>query len=256
MARGGKATARVERPPALPPEQRTVGQLVGEAIRIYERNFWKALALGVPVAAVNAVTWIASRPLQVVVGVAGGLLITLSYVAACAIVNGRPLRTRSALVAYVTGVLVFIPFPFLAAVYVLPGLAWLALFGLAVPAALVERVGVRAALARGFQLARVDFVHVLGGLATLALVAFLTQAVLFFVLREYAENTRVAAGVLASVVVSPLLFLGAALLYVDQEARLRSREERGKERHADVPDVVEAEREGHPDAARESRPSA
>jgi hypothetical protein len=256
MARGGKGRPPTERPPALPPERRTVGQLVGEAIRVYERNLWQALGIGVPVAVVNAVAWGTSGRGQVLVGAAGGLLVTSSYVAACAIVSGKPLRSRSALVAYVTGVLVFIPFPFLAVVYVLPGLAWLALFGLAVPAALVEELGVRAALVRGFRLARADFVHALGGIATLALVGFLTQAVLFFVLREFAENTRIAAAVLASIVVSPLLFLGGALLYVDQEARLRSQLERGKERDAHVPDADEADREGSPDSPRESRPAS
>jgi hypothetical protein len=102
----------------------------------------------------------------------------------------------------------------------------------------------------------VDFVHVLGGLATLALIVLLTQAVLYFVLREYAENTQRAAAALASLVVSPLLFLGGALLYVDQEARLRSRLDHGKERDADVPDADEADREGRPDTPREPGPPA
>ena len=222
-------------PPPLPPERRTVGQLVAESIRLYGAHFFRALSLGLPVATVNVLVWASARPahisrsipseVQLLLGPIGGLLITISFVAACAIVTDHPFISRSALTAYVTGVLVFIPFPFLAAIYVLPGLAWLALFGLAVPAALVEGLGIREALARGFRLARVDFVHVLGGLATLALVVFLTQFSLFFVLREYAENTRVAAAILASLVASPLLFLGGALLYVDQEARLRSRGE-------------------------------
>ena len=171
-------------------------------------------------------------------------LVTISYVIACAIVTGSPLRSRNAVIAYVVGVAVFIPFPLLVALFVLPGLAWLALFGLAVPAALVEGLGFRASFVRGYRLARADFVHMLGGLATLALVVFLTQTVLFFVLREYAENTRVAAATLASLVVSPLLFLGTALLYVDQKARLGSGGDRGKERHAQVPHAHDADREG------------
>jgi len=108
------------------------------------------------------------------------------------------LRSRHALNAYFVAVLVFLPFPFLTAVYVLPGVVWLAFVGLAVPAALVEGLGLRAALVRGYRLAGVDFVHVLGGLATLALVVFLSQFSLYFVLREYAENTRIVAAALAS----------------------------------------------------------
>ena len=103
---------------------------------------------------------------------------------------------QGAVVAYCIGVLVFVPFPLLATLFILPGLIWLSLFGLAVPAALVEGLGVRGSLVRAVRLARVDFVHVLGGLATLAIVVFLTQASLFFVLREFAENTRVAAATL------------------------------------------------------------
>jgi hypothetical protein len=223
MARPATSSTR-ELPPPLPPEQRTVGQLVAESIRLYGANFWKALALGVPVAFVNALAWAgSSREARLVPVAVSVVVMPAAFVAASALVTGASLRGRPALVAYVTGVLVFVPFPFLATAFVLPGLAWLALFALAVPAALVERLGLRAALVRGFRLARADYVHVLGGLATLGLVVLLTQAALFFVLREYAESTQRAAAALASLVVSPLLFLGAALLYVDQEARLRSR---------------------------------
>jgi hypothetical protein len=245
-----------ELPPPLPPEERTVGQLVGEAMRLYGRRFFVALAIGVPVAAVNALVIAVPRgPEQIAAAAAGGVLMAASYVGACAIAFEQPLRSRSALVAYGIGVLVFLPFPFLASVFVLPGLIWLAFVGLAVPAAFVERLGLRAALVRGIALARADYAHVLGGLATLALVVFVTQAALYFVLREYADNTRAVAAVLASVVVSPLVFLGAALLYVDQEARLRSRERR-KGRDADVPHAVQAHGEGRPDAEREPRPPA
>lgn len=242
-------------PAALPPEIRTVGQLVGESIRLYGAHFWKALALGVPVVLVNAVAWTTSGETRLLVAPLSALLMPISFVAASALATGVTLRGRSALAAYVTGVLVFLPFPFLVTVFVLPGLVWLALFGLAVPAALVDGLRLRPAFARGLRLARVDFVHVLGSLATLALVVFLTQAVLFFVLREYAENTQRAAAILASLVVSPLLFLGGALLYVDQDARLRSRK-RGKERDADLPDADDPHGEGDPDPAREPRPTA
>ena len=223
---------RAERPlpPPLPPAERTVGQLVGEAIRLYGATFWKALALGVPVVVVNALAWSnSSGSGRLGLVLAAALLISSSYVGAVALVTGAPLRSRSALRAYGIGVVVFLPFPVLVTIFVLPGLAWLALFGLAVPAALVERLGVRAALVRGYRLARADFVHVLGGLATLALVVVISQFSLYFVLREFAENTRLAAAALASLVVSPLVFLGSAILYVDQKARLDSRGDRPKE---------------------------
>ena len=37
-------------PPPLPPEDRTVGQLVAETIRLYGRRFWASLPLGLPLA--------------------------------------------------------------------------------------------------------------------------------------------------------------------------------------------------------------
>jgi hypothetical protein len=245
-----------ELPAALPPEERPVGQVVGEAMRIYGRRFWAALAIGFPVVLVSLIGRSLPQGLeQLLVVPAVAALLPLSYVLACAVALERPLRRKQTLGAYAVGVLVFLPFPFLA-IFLLPALLWLAFVALAVPAAFVEGIGIPAAFARGVRLARADFVHVLGGLAALAIVVILTQAGLSFVLREFADNTRLVATILASIVVSPLVFLGAALLYVDQEARLRSREERRKERDADVPHAVHAHRKRRADAARESRPAS
>jgi hypothetical protein len=84
----------------------------------------------------------------------------------------------------------------------------------------VEARGLRAGFARAWQLARADFVHALGSLATLAIVVILTQSVLAFLLRGNANLALESAFVLANIVLSPLLFLGTSLLYVDQEARV------------------------------------
>jgi hypothetical protein len=124
------------------------------------------------------------------------------------------------LVAWVVGWVVFAPVPFLVVAFVLPGLAWLAAVGLVVPVLVVEELPPRRALARAWQLARADYVHALGSLATLGIVVFLTQTVLAFLLRGVGGAAVDAAFVLANVVVSPLLFIGAALLYLDQKARV------------------------------------
>ena len=231
MARPRKRE-RAERPvpPPLPPERRTVGQLVGEAIRAYGARFWKSLVLGVPVVVANALVW--ARPsgdLRLTLLPITALLVSASYVLALGLITGANVRSRTGVVAYLMAVVVFLPVPLLAALFIVPGLIWLSLFGLAVPAVLVEGVSVRAALGRGMRLARADFAHVLGGLSTLALVVIISQFSLYFVLREYADNTRMIAAALASLVVSPVVFLGSAILYVDQEARLRSRAERREE---------------------------
>jgi len=202
-----------------------VGQLVGEAIRAYGARFWKSLVLGVPVVVANALVW--ARPsgdLRLTLVPITALLVSASYVLALGLVTGADVRSRRGVVAYCLAVVLFLPVPLLVAIFILPALVWLSLVGLAVPAVLVEGLGIRAALGRGLQLAKADFAHVLGGLATLALVVIISQFSLYFVLREYADNTRMIAAALAALVVSPVVFLGSALLYVDQEARLRHRE--------------------------------
>ena len=62
--------------------------------------------------------------------------------------------------------------------------------------------------------------------ATLVIVFVLSRVALAFLLREQADNAIRAAVFVADVVVSPLLFLGAALLYFDQAARVSRTSER------------------------------
>ena len=52
---------------------------------------------------------------------------------------------------------------------------------------------------------------------------------LALLLESQADNTVRTAIFLSDAVLAPLLFLGGAILYVDQDARLRSRRERRKE---------------------------
>ena len=85
----------------------------------------------------------------------------------------------------------------------------------------------RDALRRGIALGRADYVHALGGLATLVMLVFVTQIAASLLLQGFADNSERAAAFLAGLVLSPVLFFGAALLYVDQAARVgTTREER------------------------------
>jgi hypothetical protein len=113
--------------------------------------------------------------------------------------------------------------PLLAQLLVLPAVAYLAFFGWVVPAALVERAGFGESFRRSVQLARADFVHAAGGLATLVIVFYVVRLMLAFLLRSGAESTERAAALLADLVLSPMLFVGSAILYVDQAARLRAK---------------------------------
>src|SRR5215210_736269 len=224
-------------PPPLPPAERTVGQLVAEAIRLYGHRFWRSAALGVGPAVLALVlggvdrsTWLVLMP------TAGGIVLTASYVGAVAISSGARFDARRWLLALAAGTLAFVPFPFLLLLFLVPGLAWLALVGLVVPVVVLERRGLRASFARAIDLGRADFVHALGSLATLAIVILLTQTMLVVVLHGQGDQTIRVASFLAFVVLWPLMFLGAALLYFDQAARAaRARRRLGGADHQDVP---------------------
>lgn len=240
MARARYPKSSGPLPPPLPPETRTVGQLVAETLKLYGEHWQAALLIGLPAALLSAIaTGFDREQTLVVVPFVGALAATASFVGACSVVLGAPVRSRAAARAFLVGIVVWVPFPFLAVVFVVPGLAWLALIGMAVPAALAEGLGARAALRRGLELGRADYVHALGGLATLALVVFLTQIAASLLLQNYADNSERLAAFLAGLVLSPVLFLGGALLYGDQAARVGRRA--GAEVAAGVtrPDVAE-----------------
>jgi hypothetical protein len=221
MARPTYPRAGEPRPAALPPAERTVGQLVAESIRFYGEHFRRGLLLGIVPAVLVIVGAHASKVLVLLLApTATAALISASYVGACVLVLGRRPSNRRLVVAWLVGWLVFIPVPFLVFAFILPALAWLAAFGLVVPVLVVEDVAPRAALARAWQLARADYVHILGSLATLAIVGLLTQTMLAFLLRGSGGIALSTAFFLANVVISPLLFVGSALLYVDQAARV------------------------------------
>jgi hypothetical protein len=214
------------RPAALPPERRTVGQLVAESIQLYGRRFWPSLALGVPAAAIVALGSSLSGVTQAVaVLVVGSALSSAALVGAVAIVHPAP-RGRAAFArALAFGLVVFAP-ALVARLVVFPGiylvaLAWVAATMFAVPALLVEEAAPRAAWRRSLQLARADAAHALGGLATLTIAIVLTALVLTFLLRGFGDQGLRLAAMLALLVVTPLFFLGAALLYGDQAARVK-----------------------------------
>lgn len=210
-------------PPPLPPETRTIGQLVAESIRLYGRRFWRALPLGASVAVLEQVLIEFRNEVRLVLlATVGGVLLSASYAAASALAAETRLTRSTGVVAISAGAVAFVPFPFLVLGFVLPGLAWLAFVGLAVPAAVIERLGFRAAFRRATELARADYVHALGSLATLVILYVLTRLVLVLLLRGSGDQTERVAIFLADLVISPMLFLGAALLYFDQAARVRS----------------------------------
>jgi hypothetical protein len=209
------------RPVALPPAERTIGQLVAESVRFYGDHFWPSLGLGLAPAIAAVVGANISRRLTLVLWPSlFGALLSATFVYAAVLVLGRNLSRKRFVVAWLAGWAAFVPVVFLVDEYIVPGLVWLVAFALFVPVLVAEDVTVRAAVSRAWRLARADLVHQIGSLLTLGIVVFLTQAVLAFVLRGFGNTTAWVTYFLASVVVSPLFVIGVAFLYGDQVARV------------------------------------
>jgi hypothetical protein len=190
----------------------------------------------------------------------GAAVWTLAYIGACRVGLAIDVDRKTVGTAFAVGLVAFVPL-ILQRVLVLPGfdivtLAWFAFVGLAVPAALVEDIGFRDALRRGTELSRADFVHAFGSLATLVITTFLTGLVLFFLLRGVGDQALRVAAFLALLVLAPLFLLGAALLYVDQAARVVDSGPRPRRSDADLHPALEPDGAGRPDAEVEPRPAA
>jgi len=192
-----------------------VGQLVAESIRFYGDHFWAVLALGVPFVLLDLLSYHEAWWKQVIVGWVLGPFICAAYVRAGMLVTRSFWSWR----AYAVALIVYLPYPVLG-VYVLPAVVWFALFGLGIPAAVAEGLGVREALRRGLELSRADIVHAIGGIATLVIVVGVSRLTLEVLLSTQGGQAREVAVVLADFILSPLFYVGGALLYIDQAARV------------------------------------
>ncbi len=202
------------------PETRTVGQLVADTIRLYGDRFWRALPLGLSVAVVDQLFHGLPREGWVLMMITvGALLMSASYAAASLLALGKSADRGTWGRAVLAGCVAFFPVPALLLLFVLPAVAWLALVGLVVPVILAEGLGLRAGFRRAVELARADYIHAVGSLATLVIVYFLTRTMLVLLLRGTSDQTERVAVFLGDLVLAPLLFLGGALLYFDQVAR-------------------------------------
>jgi len=234
-----------ELPPPLPPAERTVGQLVAETIRAYGERFWRVLPLGIPLAVVDQLSVRQSPGVQMLIYWGATPLFVAGYLWACRLVLGaRPNRT-----VVLLAVVLYLPFPALRALFILPGIAWFAFIGLAVPAAMVEGMTFRDALVRGRQLGLADYVHALGSLAALVLVVGIAANTLSALLHTQGDNGQRVAVAVSDLVLSPMLFVGAALLYLDQAARVGSdASDRRRRRDAHFHPPVDADATGRHDA--------
>ena len=163
-------------PIEVSPAERTVGQLVADAIRLYGRHFWRGLLIAVPATAFTVGAAFVDGAIGLAYGVVvGSLALGLSHLWASVVATGGRNAPGRALVA---GAVAFLPLA-VSRVAVFEGiyfvaLAWFALFGLAVPSVLVEDRSLGAALRRSIELARADFVHAFGTVAALAIVVIVS----------------------------------------------------------------------------------
>ena len=288
MARRGRTTPAPRRPeprPApLPPERRTLGQLVAETIRFYQGHFFQSLPLGISVAAITQLTFAfghrhveprghppaevvpraevpprrRSRDLDHAGRAAPHRVVPRGLRARHGRAPRRPAGSRG---RYGIGVLVFIPAPLLAAVLgllALPALAYLAFFAWVVPAALVEGKGFRESFKRSIRLGRADYVHALGGLATLVILFYVVRLMLALLLRGGGEITERSAVVSRRprALADALPRLGPALSRPvrEGETTLRTPTEGGV--NAEVRDAVHPDAEGDADAPGQPGPAA
>lgn len=224
-------------PPALPPAAQTVGQVVAETLRLYGSRIVLALPLGLPIAISDQLMGPVSAADRLAKGkdwldsaivlAAMAPVFTSAFILAVILATGARPSARSGLLAFVLGSLIFGVAGFLLPAFILGGLAWLALLGHVVPAIVAEGRGPLSAIRRSLSAARADFPHALGGLAALVVLFYLTRILLEGLLRSQADNTVAVAVFLADVVLSPIIFLGAALIFTNLVARIGvDREER------------------------------
>ena len=181
------------------------------------------MPLGLPVAVADLFALRATTAERILVLLVAAPAFTLSFIRASAIVGEvRPGR-RAWLRAFLLGTLVFLPAAVFFPWFALPAVAWLALVGLVVPVLVIETPAMLTALRRAVELCRADYVHALGSLATLVIVFVLSASLTLVSSCASRRQPAIRAAIfLADLVVSPLLFLGAALLYFDQAARVSS----------------------------------
>ena len=244
-----------ETPPPLPPESRTIGQLVAETIRFYAGRFWPSLALGLlPGITFYAGSFFGGVTAALIVSGVATVAYTLSFVGGSVLVGGVQPTTRRLLQAVGIGLVVYLPVFLFAGLFALigliPAILWLGLVGMIVPALVIEDLTPRAAVSRGLSLNAVDGMHAFGSVATLLILTLLVSVVMSLLIRTGSGQTVRLAVTLARIVVTPVLFIGLALLYYDQAARweLKSAPRIRRRPDADLPHADDADRPGSADA--------
>jgi hypothetical protein len=212
-----------------------LGEVFAETVRIYGERRWAAFGLGAVVAAV----FILSGYVPVAVAVALlAVAFTTSWALATRLATGDAFveacahLARSAPALVVFTLVASVPFALAIsqAFLIVFAVAWLALVGFSIPVSVAERPPgdgspfgrIAFALHRSLELARAEYLHAAGVVAALVVVYVVVGYVLAAALAGFADNSGLAAVALVQVVLAPFFFLGLAVLYFEQRARLES----------------------------------
>jgi hypothetical protein len=199
-----------------------LGELLAETVRLYGERLWAAAGIG---------AFLGGAVL--VAGILGELVLVIAVIAL-----GDPAGEAWAQVGVRAPVLaplmIIVSLPFVLgvvdALILFFSVAWLAFVGLAIPVAMIERAPegtswfgqIGFALTRATDLARPEFLHVLGVSAALTVIYALFGPFLGLLLTGFADNGSLAAHVMANGVLGPFFFLGLSLLYFEQRSRALS----------------------------------
>lgn len=210
-----------------------LSEIFAETIRLYGERIAAAMALGLVYAGATVAGGLAHDAVAVL---AASLGFGVTFGAAARLAAGDSFVEAWSQVAVRLPVLVVlsaaVAVPFvIAASYLLlivVGAAWLAFAGFAIPVTMLERDGegepwfrrISLALERSVMLARTGYLHAFGVTAALALVYLVFGVLLTALLRGFADNSDVVAGVLTQIVLTPFFFLGLVVLYFEQRTRV------------------------------------
>jgi hypothetical protein len=212
-----------------------LGELLAETVRIYGERIWAIAGIGAFLAGAIVIVGVSDQLFVAIAIIA--LAFTVSYAVAARVALGDPAAEAWAQVGLRAPILapltVIVSLPFVLGVIdvliLFFSVAWLAFVGLAIPVAMIERAPgaswfgqIGFAVTRATDLARVEFLHVLGVSAALALIYALLGPLLGVLLTGFADNGGIAARAIANGVLGPFFFLGLSVLYFEQRARALS----------------------------------
>jgi len=213
-----------------------LGELLAETVRLYGERIWAVVGMGLFLAGALLLGSFLGHLLAVMAIVAPA--ITAVYGVAARVALGDPAREAWAQVGVRAPVLLplalIVSVPFVLGiidVFVLfLSVGWLAFVGLSIPVAMIERPSeqtrwyalIAYALTRGSDLARKEYLHVLGITAALVLIYAIVGPILTGLLTGFGDNGARVASVIANGVIGPFFFLGLSVLYFEQNARALS----------------------------------